>query len=229
MRTRSGSSSTHPSTPANLPKLTALRGRRYTFGAVASDNPESGAGQPTAGPDVREQGFGLQLHALDGGSVDGGGVDGGAVLHLGGRIDPTNVGRFRDRCHAVMEAGYLRLILDCTALDTLSGTAIGAFAALQRRLRRRGGDLVLQGLREPDHDLFRLLGFADLIPVALDLEEAVSHLASPGQTAPAVLFPHVLECPTCTTRLRAVKPGRFRCSSCQAVLAINHGAQVFAA
>ena len=227
MRTRSGSSSTHPSTPANLPKLTALRGRRYTFVAVPSDKPEPGAGQPTAGPDVREQGFGLQLRAL--GSIDSGGADGGAVLHLGGRIDPTNVGRFRDRCHAVMEAGYFRLILDCTALDTLSGTAIGAFAALQRRLRRRGGDLVLQGLREPDHDLFRLLGFADLIPVALDLEEAVSHLASPGQTAPAVLFPHVLECPTCTTRLRAVKPGRFRCSSCQAVLAINHGAQVFAA
>ena len=198
---------------------------------MPSDNPEPGAGQPTEGPDVREQGFGFQLHALDAsrGNVDGGRVDGGAVLHLGGRIDPTNVGRFRDRCDAVVEAGYLRLILDCTALDTLSGTAIGAFAALQRHLRRRGGDLVLQGLREPDHDLFRLLGFADLIPVALDVEEAVSHLASPGQTAPPVLFPHVLECPTCTTRLRAVKPGRFRCSSCQAVLAINHGAQVFAA
>lgn len=207
--------------------MTALRGRGYTFGAVPSDNSEPGAGQPTEGPDVREQGFGLQLRAL--GNIDSGGIDGGAVLHLGGRIDPTNVGRFRDRCDAVVEAGYLRLILECTALDTLSGTAIGAFAALQRHLRRRGGDLVLLNLREPDHELFRLLGFADLIPVALDVEEAVSHLASPGQAAPAVLFPHVLECPTCTTRLRAVKPGRFRCSSCQAVLAINHGAQVFAA
>ena len=207
--------------------MTALRGRGYTFGAVPSDNSEPGAGQPTEGPDVREQGFGLQLRAL--GNIDSGGADGCAVLHLGGRIDPTNVGRFRDRCDAVVEAGYLRLILECTALDTLSGTAIGAFAALQRHLRRRGGDLVLLNLREPDHELFRLLGFADLIPVALDVEEAVSHLASPGQAAPAVLFPHVLECPTCMTRLRAVKPGRFRCSSCQAVLAINHGAQVFAA
>lgn len=207
--------------------MTALRGRGYTFGAVPSDNSEPGAGQPTEGPDVREQGFGLQLRAL--GNIDSGGADGCAVLHLGGRIDPTNVGRFRDRCDAVVEAGYLRLILECTALDTLSGTAIGAFAALQRHLRRRGGDLVLLNLREPDHELFQLLGFADLIPVALDVEEAVSHLASPGQAAPAVLFPHVLECPTCTTRLRAVKPGRFRCSSCQAVLAINHGAQVFAA
>ena len=230
MRTRSGSSSGpsfHAGHPANLPKLTALRGRRYTSGAVPSDSREPGAGQPTEGPDVREKGFGLQLHTL--GRVDGGRVDGGAVLHLGGRIDPANVGRFRDRCDAVVEAGYLRLVLDCTALDTLSGTAVGAFAALQRRLRRRGGDLVLLNVREPEHELFRLLGFAELITVALDVEEAVSHLASPGQIAPAVLFPHVLECPTCTTRLRAVKPGRFRCSSCQAVLAINHGAQVFAA
>ena len=212
--------------------MTALRGRRYTFVAVPSDNPEPGAGQPTEGMDFREEGFGLQLHALDSidcGRIDCGRIDGGAVLHIGGRIDPTNVGRFRDCGDAVVEAGYLRLILECTALDTLSGTAVGAFAALQRRLRRRGGDLVLLNLQGPEHELFRLLGFADLIAVALDLEEAVSHLASPGQTAPAVLFPHVLECPTCTTRLRAVKPGRFRCSSCQAILAINHGAQVFAA
>ena len=205
--------------------------------AVPSDNPEPGDGQPTEGPDteglategpdVRDEGFRLELHALD--DVDGGGVDGGAVIDLGGPIDPTTVGRFRDRIDAVVEAGYVRLIVDCTALGRLSGTAVGAFAALQRRLRRRGGDLVLLNLPEPAHEFFRLLGFADLIPVALDVEEAVSHLASPGQTAPAVLFPHVLECPTCTTRLRAVKPGRFRCSSCQSVLAINHGAQVFAA
>ena len=111
----------------------------------------------------------------------------------------------------------------------LSGTAIGAFATLQRELRQRGGDLVLLNLQEPEHEQLRLLGFADLFTVAAGLEEAVSGLSSPGENSPAVLFPHVLECPACTARLRAVKPGRFRCSSCQAVLAINHGAQVFAA
>ena len=204
--------------------------------AVPCDNPEPGSEQPTEGPDVRDRGFTLQ--------VDSGAVAGGAILRLGGRIDPMDVQRFRQRSDAAVAAGHLRLILDCTALHTLSGAAIGAFAALQRRLRKRGGDLVLLNLREPEREFFRLLGFADLLAVAMDLEEAVSHLASPGQAppgqappgqatprqaAPAVLFPHVLECPTCTTRLRAVKPGRFRCSSCQEVLAINHGAQVFAA
>ena len=194
--------------------------------AVPRDNPEPGSEQPTAGPDVRDSGFTLQ--------VDSGAVAGGAILRLGGRIDPMDVQRFRQRSDAVVAAGHLRLILDCTALHTLSGAAIGAFAALQRRLRKRGGDLVLLNLREPERQFFRLLGFADLLAVAMDLEEAVSHLATPRQAtprqaAPAVLFPHVLECPTCTTRLRAVKPGRFRCSSCQEVLAINHGAQVFAA
>ena len=194
--------------------------------AVPRDNPEPGSEQPTAGPDVRDSGFTLQ--------VDSGAVAGGAILRLGGRIDPMDVQRFRQRSDAVVAAGHLRLILDCTALHTLSGATIGAFAALQRRLRKRGGDLVLLNLREPERQFFRLLGFADLLAVAMDLEEAVSHLATPRQAtprqaAPAVLFPHVLECPTCTTRLRAVKPGRFRCSSCQEVLAINHGAQVFAA
>jgi len=191
--------------------------------AVPSDTPEPASEQPTEDLEVRERGFTLRLHVLEG-------VAGVAVLHLGGRIDSDNVGLFRDRTDAVLlEAGCSRLVLDCAALHALSGTAIGAFAACQRRLRTRGGDLVLLNLQEPDREFFRLLGFADLITVAADLEEATAHLDSRGQASRGLLFPHVLECPTCTTRLRAVKPGRFRCSSCQAILAINHGAQVFAA
>ena len=201
--------------------MTGLGGRRYTCRVVPSVHPQPVTEQLAVGSDLRTAGFALQLHEIDG-------AESGVALHLSGRIGPDNVELFRDRTDAVVEAGFLRLILDCAALHTLSGTAIGAFAALQRRLRLRGGDLVLLRLREPAHELFRLLGFADLLTVATELEEAVSRLASPDQTAPAVLFPHVLECPACTTRLRAVKSGRFRCSNCQAVLAINNGAQVFA-
>ncbi len=221
MRTRSDSNSAACGSTWRS-KLTRLRGRRYTLGVVPSVNPEPVTEQPIAGLDVRETGFALQLHAVDG-------VEGGMALHLSGRIGPDNVDLFRNRTGAAMEAGYSRLMLDCAGLHTLSGTAIGAFAALQRALRLRGGDLVVVELPEPARELFRLLGFADLITVAPELEEAVSHLASPDQTPPPVLFPHVLECPACTTRLRAVKSGRFRCSSCQAVLAINNGAQVFTA
>ena len=164
-----------------------------------------------------------------GGAEDRRRADGCAVLHLLDRLGVDDLDRFRARTDAALEAGSVRLILDCAGLRELSGAAIGAFASLQRALRLRGGDVALAGLPEPAGDRFRLLGFADLFTVAADVDEAASRLAAPGRPAPAVLFPQVVACPACSARLRTVKSGRFRCSQCQAVLAINNGAQVFAA
>ncbi len=178
--------------------------------------------RPSDRLDARSDGLVIESQAVDG-------AEGCMTLHLSGRIGADDLNRFRDRTCAALEAGFVRLILDCAGLRELSGAAIGAFAALQRTLRLRGGDVALVALPEPAGDLFRLLGFADLFTVAAELDEAASRLAAPERTAPAVLFPHVVECPACAARLRTVKSGRFRCSQCQAVLAINNGAQVFAA
>lgn len=166
----------------------------------------------------------------DSGSVDDSGRgDGCVVLHLNGRLGADDPDRFRERADAALAAGCVRLIIDCAGLRELTGPAIGAFAALQRTLRQRGGDVALAALPAPAAEAFRLLGFADLFTVAADVDEAVSRLTAAGRPAPTALFPQVVTCPACAARLRTVKPGRFRCSQCQAVLAINYGAQVFAA
>ena len=151
--------------------------------------------------------------------------DGCVVLRLGA----DGPDRFRARADAALAAGCVRLIIDCAGLRELTGAAIGAFAALQRALRLRGGDVALAALPAPAGEAFRLLGFADLFTIAADVDQAVSRLTAAGRPAPTVLFPQVVTCPACAARLRTVKPGRFRCSQCQAVLAINNGAQVFAA
>lgn len=178
--------------------------------------------RPSAGLDARSADLVIESQVVDR-------IEGCMALHLSGRIGADDLDRFRDRACAAAQAGFDRLILDCAGLSELSGTAIGAFAGLQRTLRLRGGDVALAALPEPAGDLFRQLGFADLFAVAAEIDEAASLLAAPERTGPAVLFPHVVECPACSARLRAVKSGRFRCSQCQAVLAINNGAQVFAA
>lgn len=203
-------------------------GRRgYTGGVVSTATAEPATakpatGRPSAGLGARPADLTIESQVVDR-------VEGCMALHLSGRLGADDLDRFRDRTGAAVHAGFVRLILDCAGLRELSGAAIGAFAGLQRTVRLRGGDLALAALPEPAGDLFRLLGFADLFAVAVELDEAVALLAAPERTAPAVLFPHVVECPACSARLRAVKSGRFRCSQCQAVLAINNGAQVFAA
>jgi tRNA(Ile2) C34 agmatinyltransferase TiaS len=40
------------------------------------------------------------------------------------------------------------------------------------------------------------------------------------------VFPKVVSCPICYRKLKAVKAGRFRCSECKNILAIDEAGQV---
>lgn len=151
------------------------------------------------------------------------------ALHLRGHLGSHNLKMFRDRVDALVANRSTRLILHCAGLQALSGVAIGAFASLQRKLRLLGGDMVLLKLPPQAAESFCRLGFSDLLPVAAEIDEATSYLLGTGEIVSEGIFPHVLQCPACETKLRADRSGRFRCSSCQAILAINNGAQVFAA
>ena len=41
------------------------------------------------------------------------------------------------------------------------------------------------------------------------------------------IFPKIFSCPVCSKRLKATKSGRFRCSECKTILAIDNSGQVF--
>ena len=205
-----------------------MRHRGYACGVVSNAAAESVTERPGGRLDARSDDLMIEPQAVDG-------AEGCMTLHLSGRLGADDLDRFRDRAGAALEAGFVRLILNCAGLRELTGAAMGAFAALQRTLRLRGGDVALVALPEPvggpfrTGGPFRLLGFADLFTVAAKIDEAVARLTAAGRPAPSAIFPRVVECPACAARLRTVKSGRFRCSQCQAVLAINNGAQVFAA
>ena len=41
------------------------------------------------------------------------------------------------------------------------------------------------------------------------------------------LFPKIFQCPICSKKLKATRSGRFRCSECKTILAIDKAGQVF--
>ena len=43
------------------------------------------------------------------------------------------------------------------------------------------------------------------------------------------IFPKIFSCPVCSKRLKATKSGRFRCSECKTILAIDNQGEVFLA
>ena len=102
--------------------------------------------------------------------------------------------------------------------------------------------------------MFQLLGFTKFFKIADDLDSALGTLEGggvgmseaekqqPGGVAytddsdeteagmePAPVFPLVFECPHCAKKLKALKPGKYRCSGCSGIIKVDELGVVAAA
>jgi anti-sigma B factor antagonist len=154
-------------------------------------------------------------------------VEGCLILFLTGYIDTYNSNYFQKRVQKAIDAGFIRLVFQCNGLNYVSSTGIGSFTAFLKSVKPRGGDLVLLEIQPKVYEVFQLLGFSQFFNIKDNLEDSVSFFKS-GKTAEAAsLFPKVFSCPICSKKLKALKPGRFRCSECKTILAIDNSGQVF--
>jgi hypothetical protein len=109
----------------------------------------------------------------------------------------------------------------------VSSTGIGSFTAFLKSVKPRGGDLVLLEIQPKVYEVFQLLGFSQFFNIKDNLEDSINYFRSGSATESVSLFPKVFACPICSKKLRALKPGRFRCSECKTILAIDNAGQVF--
>jgi anti-anti-sigma factor len=154
-------------------------------------------------------------------------IEEGLILHLTGYIDTYNSGYFQKRVQKVIEAGYNRLIFECAGLNYVSSTGVGSFTSFLKALKTRGGDLVLMGIQPKVYEVFQLLGFSQFFNIKDTIENAVSFFTKGSANSDESIFPKVFGCPICSKKLKALKPGRFRCSECKTILAIDNAGQVF--
>jgi len=87
-------------------------------------------------------------------------------------------------------------------------------------VKPKGGDIVLLEIQPKVYEVFQLLGFSQFFNIKDTTEEAVSFFKN-GSPVSSSIFPKVFACPVCTKRLRATRSGRFRCSECKSILAID--------
>jgi anti-anti-sigma factor len=154
-------------------------------------------------------------------------VEGCLVLYLTGYIDTYNSNFFQKRVTKAIEGNYVRLIFNCSGLNYVSSTGIGSFTAFLKAVKPRGGDLVLMEIQPKVYEVFQLLGFSQFFNIKDSLEEAVDFFVKGGQTGSTNVFPKIFKCPICSKKLKSTKPGRFRCSECKTILAIDNTGQVF--
>lgn len=154
-------------------------------------------------------------------------VDGCVVMYLTGYIDTYNSSSFQKRVNRAIESGYPRLIFQCSGLSYVSSTGIGSFTAFLKAVKPRGGDLVLLEIQPKVYEVFQLLGFSQFFHIQDSLEDAVEIFTRSEHAVEKHVFPKVFKCPVCSTKLKATRAGRFRCSSCKTILAIDGKGQVF--
>lgn len=145
---------------------------------------------------------------------------------LNGYVDTYNSSFFQKRIAKVVEAGFVNLVFNCVALNYVSSTGIGAFIAFLKMVKPKGGDVVLLEIQPKVYEVFQLLGFSQFFNIKNSTEEAVNYLKSGAPTVSSV-FPKIFACPVCSKRLKASRAGRFRCSECKSILAIDAQGQVF--
>lgn len=153
-------------------------------------------------------------------------VDNGLVIYLNGYIDTYNSSFFQKRISKVVESGYVNLIFNCSALNYVSSTGIGSFTAFLKLIKPKGGDIVLLEIQPKVYEVFQLLGFSQFFNIKDSLPDAINFFKQGAPVAESI-FPKIFSCPVCSKRLKATRAGRFRCSECKSILAIDQHGQVF--
>lgn len=154
-------------------------------------------------------------------------VRGCLVLYLTGYIDTYNSNFFQKRVAKVVEAGFIKLIFNCSGLSYVSSTGIGSFTAFLKSVKPRGGDIVLLEVQPKVYEVFQLLGFSQFFNIRDNLSDVVEFFNREATDGSIDIFPKVFQCPICSKRLKATRSGRFRCSECKTILAIDKAGQVF--
>lgn len=153
-------------------------------------------------------------------------VDNGLIIYLNGYIDTYNSSFFQKRIQKVVEAGFINLVFNCASLNYVSSTGIGSFTAFLKMIKPKGGDIVLLEIQPKVYEVFQLLGFSQFFNIKDSMTEATVFFKQGAPVADSI-FPKIFNCPVCSKRLKATKPGRFRCSECKSILAIDQQGQVF--
>lgn len=149
------------------------------------------------------------------------------ALFLTGYIDTYNSNFFQKRVSKAIDSGFTKLIFNCGGLNYVSSTGIGSFTAFLKAVKPRGGDIVLMEIQPKVYEVFQLLGFSQFFNIKDNLDEAVAFFKQGSQVSVQSAFPKIFSCPICNKKLKASKPGRFRCSECKTILAIDNSGQVF--
>jgi len=98
-------------------------------------------------------------------------IDSFALLEVSGRVDSENAETLKK---SLVELGKRehRVLIDCSAMDYISSTGLGALLMLLKLIQQEGGMLRLFGLSPRIAEVFEISGFNKLFAISSSLDTA---------------------------------------------------------
>jgi anti-sigma B factor antagonist len=99
------------------------------------------------------------------------------ILSLEGYLDAHTAPEFENAVQREIDAGHLKLIVNCEGLSYISSAGLGVFMSFLEELREQGGDIKICGLSPKVLQVFEILGFPAIFDMLSDVPAAVQRYA----------------------------------------------------
>jgi len=98
-------------------------------------------------------------------------IDSFALLEISGRVDSENAETLKNY---LVELGKReqKILINCSTMDYISSTGLGALLMLLKLINKQGGRLRLFGLSPRIAEVFEISGFNRLFSISPDLDSA---------------------------------------------------------
>jgi anti-sigma B factor antagonist len=96
-----------------------------------------------------------------------------SIVALEGFVDAHTAPQFEDAIQRAVDAGSVRIVVDCEKLNYISSAGLGVFMSFIEEVRDRGGDIKICGLTPKVKHTFDILGFQDIFEMLDDQQTAL--------------------------------------------------------
>ena len=102
------------------------------------------------------------------------------VVAVAGEIDLFTAPEFKQRMSELIDAGRSRLVVDLSATTFIDSSSLGVLIGAHRRLKLRGGTLMVVCDNEAITKTFKITGLDGVFTIAPTVEAALSDGATPA-------------------------------------------------
>lgn len=104
--------------------------------------------------------------------------DGIAIISVAGELDLYTAPRLKENLLSALEEGILKVVIDMTGVHFIDSSALGVLIGGVKRLKPKGGKLVLVSVDENVNWIFQITGLNSVFDIFSTRDEALAGVSS---------------------------------------------------